>query len=239
MTKYPKPLLLLSLALLLFVSLFSGMVRGTSSAQVAFSSYGDVTSKVNLAPMLSGWDTYDAHPSSFTLNSHFDTNVLYNGEASIRIDPHTASDSNIAREVDGYTRIGDYNSAPIAAAGGDHLVFKCWIKTTSSQNPAYNNIPNGGGARLGCDFIGSNVNIMFAVSNGLIMQGSDDPVPGYPVAQSDGSFIYWNTPMWTLQTIDIIVPSGYGIDSILPWMQVLGATDTGLAWFADAAVYID
>ena len=204
----------------------------------AQSSAPSATFANNLLPILSGWDTYDAHPSSFTLNAHFDANALFNGEASIRIDPHTASDTNIAREVDDYARIGSSNSAPISVTAGDHIVFTCWIKTTSSQNPAGNNNPHGGGARLGIDITAGNVNAMCAVSNGLLMSNGG-PVPGYPLGKFDGSFIYWNTPTWTEQTIDFVVPSGYGITSIIPWMQVVGTTDTGLAWFANSALYVN
>ena len=189
----------------------------------------------NLVPIPS-WGAYENYPQAFTTNVHFDTNALYNGEESIRIDPPANIYANPAREANAL------NGAIIPVHAGDHIVFNCWIKTTSSQNPANNNNPATGGGRIGIEFIYGNYVVATAISNGVLSRpianyDSVTTVSGDP--QFRGSFVSWNTGTWTLQTVDCVVPSGLGIAGMIPWMQVLGATDWGVAWFANSALYVN
>jgi hypothetical protein len=61
--------------------------------------------------------------------------------------------------------------------------------------------------------------------------------PNVP-AVSAGSFVPWNTSTWTKFTYDLVVPSGYGITSCIPWLQVIGFTDTGNVWYGNIEFYI-
>ena len=151
--------------------------------------------------------------------------------------PHTSVDMNGARECDGVW----YPCKP-----GDHVIFKCWEKTGLSDNPAYNNDPTGAtgaGARIGMDFYhdngdGTTANLgIGALVNGL---GSDTvTIPGYPRLQSAYSAVPCNTPVWTQQVIDFVVPSGYNINQIVGWMQMRPEQgDSVQGWFADAELYI-
>src|SRR5665647_3174709 len=86
----------------------------------------------NIAPT-SEWATYENYPRPFTSIVHFDSDVQYNGLDSIRIEPHTGGDSNVARECDAL------NGEIINCVGGNHVILNCWIKTTTSQNSENNN----------------------------------------------------------------------------------------------------
>jgi hypothetical protein len=146
--------------------------------------------------------------------------------------PHTSEDMNEGRECNGRW---------LPVNPGDHVVFTCWMKTTLSQYSTYNNDLTdsyGKGARIGIDFYHDNTNLLIgALVNGL---GSDTvTIPGYPQLRSAGSHVPWNTPNWTKQTIDFIVPSGYNINKVVAWMQVVESEDSGQAWFADAELYIN
>jgi hypothetical protein len=171
-----------------------------------------------------GWGYLTAeHPQLIYFD---DNNVLHNGHPSIRMEPHTSADGNTAREL---------NNNPFAFAvnEGDHVVFKCWMKTGQSQNMGSR---TDVGARIGIDFYGATGNLgIGALVNGV---GSDtNHIVGY--LQADGSFVPWNTATWTQLTIDFTVPSGYGITCIAPWCQVLPATEPAFAWFSDAELYIN
>ncbi|MGD0644308.1 MAG: hypothetical protein ABSA75_05320 [Candidatus Bathyarchaeia archaeon] len=160
-------------------------------------------------------------------NSVLDTNITHNGNPSITI----YSDPVKSREVDGNW---------IAVNPGDHIVMKCWIKTDPSQETSvYNHDPTdsyGAGARIGIDFYSNVGNTGISV---LVNGVGSDAIHITGSIQSVGSDVPWNTSVWTLQTIDCIVPNGYNITGMIPWLQVRPATDYGKAWFADAQLYIN
>ena len=190
-------------------------------------------SVVNLGTIPSAWDTYETNPNSFTQLAHVDTSVLYNGGPSIRLDPYTGG-SNSARECDGAW----VNGAYIQVTGGDHIVFTCYVKTTASKYSQYNNDPTnsfGKGGRIGIDFYGPSDGILAsALVNGEILPNGV-AISGSPHAE--GSGVSWNTPNWMKLTIDCVVPSGYGITKMIPWMQAQDSTDTAIAWFAGVTLY--
>lgn len=185
----------------------------------------------NYNPNFSKWSGYGSDPQIVFLNTNVERTV---GHPSIWMAlPHTSADMNYARECDGIW----YN-----VNVGDHIVFKCWMKTGLAQRSELNNDPTdsiGCGARIGMDFYHDNTNLMIgALVNGL---GNDTvTIDGYPQLRSIGSDVPCNTPTWTQQIIDFIVPDGYNINQIVGWMQMRPEQgDTAQGWFADAELYIN
>ena len=195
----------------------------------------------NLAPIPNGWTTADTGMEwgiGGVANVVLDTNVLYNGNPTIRIDP-PGNTGNAARECD-----GPY----ISIAPGDQIVFSCWIKTTASSLGDTN--PNSGG-RIGIDFYSAAGRITGTdAPDGSVWT----PTGGWPNGQT---YVNWNTNTWTQVTISFTVPSTYPADgttgsysagqlviptAIIPWMQVwsstYGASDQGQAWFANSQLTI-
>jgi hypothetical protein len=199
----------------------------------------------NLARIPEDWGNYASDPTKWEAYGSgkqivfLDFNVVRTlGKPSIHFAlPHTSEDMNQGRECNGRW---------LPVREGDHVVLTAWMKTTPSDNPAYNNDPAdtyGKGARIGIDFYhdngdGTTTHLdIGALTNGL---GSDTvTIPGYPQLQSAGSHVPWNTPNWTKQTIDFIVPSGYNINQIVAWAQAVNPDDSGQAWLADAELYIN
>jgi hypothetical protein len=230
-------LALLSLAILGFTAdrYDVGLANALSSASTQdISTFGTINYPTfnpgNLALIPDDWWlTYGNGPQII----HLDYNVTHNGDVSIRLDPHTTNDVNIARECDGTW----YSIKP-----GDHVVAKCWIKT-DSNTPAENANPYHG-ARIGIDYYGP------TGSGGITILDSR-PNNTDPLSVA----VPWNTPTWTLRTWDIIIPStiftkdvaGHAIPptqitQFVIWMQGIQLNDgtaKGSAWFADAELYIN
>jgi hypothetical protein len=165
------------------------------------------------------------------------------GKPSIRLEPHTSADVNTARECDGTW----YPTKP-----GDHIVAKCWIKTDNST-PAENADPYHGG-RIGIDFFAPLGDGHITIVDGL--PGTVSPAYfGDPSTLHLAAMVHWNTPTWTLKTIDIVIPSiiytkdvvgrtipPTPITQFVLWMQAMQVGDgtaRGNAWFADAELYIN
>ena len=195
------------------------MIGGTSAAWSVGFVYGSINSN----------------------NDVLDNSILYNGQATIRIDRHTSGDSNIARENDGPW---------IAIKPGDHIVFSCLVKTSASS---FGDTNPYSGARIGIDYY----------SNGVITGSASSD--GAPIWTPSGGFndgystyVHWGTSTWTEITISFTVASTYPACSaygspypngqmvmptgIIPWMQVwsstYGASDNGQAWFANPQLTI-
>jgi hypothetical protein len=219
--------------LILCYSLFQHIAIAQSPSQAIIFSQGSIaypSSNVNLAVIPDDWElTYGSGPQII----HLDYNVAYDGDVSIRLDPHTSSDVNTNRECDGTW----YDVKP-----GDHIVASVWIlvgdSSTGDTSP-YD------GARLGMD--------MYAHTS----QGYGE-VDGYPQTSQEhiDGMVDWGTNTWTQKTLDITIPSTYytsvviggtttetcnpvQVDSFVLWLQVLQPTDGGLAWFANAVLYIN
>jgi hypothetical protein len=159
------------------------------------------------------------------------------GKPSIRLEPHTASDVNNARECDCWL----YTVKP-----GDHIVAKCWMKIDDNgDRQTYS------GARIGID--------LYNRQNGhnYILYGIQCPTyPNTPEGEKN-NYVGWGTVGWVQRTIDFIVPSSFftheyssgqtipqtQVNGICLWMQVwsgtYGGTEQGNAWFADAELYIN
>ncbi len=152
-----------------------------------------------------------------------DTTMTHNGNPSIRLGPDTTRE----RDCIGYWS----NLKP-----GDHVVLKVWIKTGSAQDSAHNGDKTYGGGRLGIDFYGG----------GEVLPPS---LPG--TVYGYDSWVPFGSD-WTLRSYDLIVPdmsynknyagqsiSPRQVDGCIPWLQVMPYTEPGLAWFADAELYIN
>ncbi|HTY74078.1 MAG TPA: hypothetical protein VMD05_00755 [Candidatus Nanoarchaeia archaeon] len=189
-------------------------------------------SSTNLALVPSDWYmTYSSGPQIISLDSSVERT---SGKPSIRLDPHTSSDVNVAREVDGMW----YNVHP-----GDHIVATVWMKVQTGSSTA--NYPSCG-ARMGIDFYG-NIN---GVSSLLSADSFWNTYYG-----GDFSKMYVhdaNGGAWQQKTIDIIVPATVGawqypgqsfaVSSFVVWLQGAPWTVDSTAstvWFADPTLYIN
>jgi hypothetical protein len=231
----------LSLMLLLFSLFFScslfSITRAEQPNQSLLSFRGNIKYDendlvtTNLAPIPDGWDlTYKSGPQIIAI----DYDVAHDGSYSIRMDPHTQADFNTAREC---------NTGWFAVKPGDHIIFRCWMKTSSAANPANNDNPNYGGARIGID-----------------LYGKDCIIYSHPTAGAEcyASFVPFGSD-WTLKTWDFVVPDtyfdanmnwgdpDYGVPGSIPpqqvigaiaWMGVLPVNEAGIGWFSDAELYI-
>jgi len=186
----------------------------------------------NLARMPQDWHlTYGEGKQIIALDSE----VLYDGKPTIRLDPHVdGEDVNIYRECDGTW---------LSVKAGDHIIAKAKILVqqdyvyTGSDPPQYN------GGRLGIDFtaptgIGNNIETV-------------DGVP-HDGVEHVASMVNWGTKGWKQKTWDFIVPDTiftadrFGnpipptqITQIVAWLDVRPATELGKVWFADTELYIN
>jgi hypothetical protein len=168
-------------------------------------------------------------------NVHFDTSVTYEGTKSIRIDP-IGNSTNIGRECD---------SNWMAVSIGETIVFSCWMKTTAS---GLGDTSPQSGARIGIDFYGADP-VTGGYITGIAYAGAYTQTP--TSSQEANNYVSWGTSVWTLRTLDFVVPSvvydpsGHAVapTGIIPWMQVwsstYGGSDPGQAWFADPTLYIN
>jgi hypothetical protein len=180
------------------------------------------------------WDYYEVDPNTWTANVHLDSSVTFNGDVSIRLDPHTSADVNTARECDGTW----LNCEP-----GDVISTSIWILCANSS---IGDTSPYDGARMGMDCYAHT-----SAGYGI--------VDGYPQSYSSNQstehldmMVTWGSNTWTQKTLTYIIPSTYytndetngrtcnpvQIDSFVLWLQVMTPTDKGLAWFADAELYI-
>jgi len=220
---------LLLIALLVVGVFLTEIVHADNTNLAPMSATGTVTFDANGYPYDGVWElTHGVPPTGPTL-IHVDTNVTYNGDASIRLDPYTPNTMNPARECD---------ADGIKINPGDNIVLSCWMKTTASEyGPS-----DGGGARISFDYYDN-----FGIIN--LTQPDLSTLLGWG---TQNTYVPWGSD-WTERTIDVQVPSSI-IDSngttryptlMVPWIQVWGstlgdpATNTGEAWFADAELYIN
>jgi len=234
--------ILLFCSLFFECSLFPG-AKAELPGQFTLASQGKIIysllhSSQNLAVVPECWGDYNGVEVFFnagTQITHVETNPahFHNGNISLRIDPHREGiDLNHAREL-------DTKWTPVKP--GDHIVFRCWMKTSSASNPANNGKPTYGGARIGIDFY-----------------GHTDVLGGGRPSEEERTYSY--VPFgsdWTLKTWDFVVPDtwfetnnnwnspDYGkpivpqqIMGYIAWMQVTPVAE-GVAWFADAELYIN
>jgi hypothetical protein len=170
-------------------------------------------------------------------NVVLDTSVLYNGSPSIRVDP-VGRTGNTGREV---------NGPWLSIKPGDHIVFKCWMKTSAST---LGDTSQYSGARIGIDFYTDKYIVGTSTPDGKTRTPA-----GYPAGE-ELNYVHWGTSTWTQIVMDFVVASKYPAEGsgysfgqmvtpthILPWMQVYsstyGTSDSGKAWFANAQLYIN
>jgi hypothetical protein len=228
------------------LSLFQGTTAANTSITVTISSSGTISAQINaqnLAPMFQGgtcrWGQFDdygfiAYGSTNPSNQigFKDDLVLHNGHSSIRVEAPNSFD--LYREID---------SDWITVKPGDHVVFRCWVKTASET---------GNAAIIGFDVYGTSNRILeihpctpqsaiWNIVNTVPLQGG---TPTYIPYGSD----------WSLLTMDVVIPStfythddfGNSISSqqiagFIPWVGGVwnGRSSYPNVWFADAELYIN
>ena len=168
-----------------------------------------------------------------------DYSVYYSISPSIRIDAHTSL--NPYREVDNFG--GNFNVNP-----GDHVIFRCWVKTGSStlgQNGVANN-----GAILNWDWYGSGGRLHDHSSNNPYY----DQTTASAQAVGDSVGLPFNRD-WTQLALDCIVPNqvyndntgGFSVPTYIvlapcvSWYNpsLGGQIDDGQAWYSNAELYIN
>jgi hypothetical protein len=179
-----------------------------------------------------------------------DTNVLHNGHVSIRMEKGT--DPSKSREI----LCADKTTSDwcIRVKPGDHIVFKVWMKTSAST---IGDNTRESGVRLGIDFyapVGDGTRGTYISGTSTPDGKTWTPEGGFPSNQYL-NFVNWGSD-WQLRTMDFIVQNQYPTDPltsnpgqlmtpdrIIPWIQVWSGTygnaDNGIAWFADAELYIN
>lgn len=196
---------------------------------------------INLAEIPYAWRIGE----TWCAPTYLDYSVLHNGHPSIRMEK--GADATKSREI----LAANYSDPGWAfhIKPGDHIVFKVWMKTGAST---IGDTTLTAGIRLGIDF---------ANSGGRItgIQSPDGaywtPSGGFPSNQYL-NYVNWGHD-WEQRTMDFIVPNQYPADGLLgypagslqtptrfvPWIQVwsgdYGNADNGVAWFADAELYIN
>ena len=251
----------LILAVVLYYSLISRISGSATSPQIAIHSQGTVNYALSPTPTPSPSPTPYPSPTPISaknlcvipgdwtgggngIGDH--GNIIYpsdahNGHFSIKvIDCTTVSGcTNVANEV---------NSDWIRVCEGDHIIMRCWVKTTGNTRAAA-----FAGARIGLDYYGSSVRICGANSE-------ENAVTG--IANDDGcdaNYVKWGSG-WTLREWDFYVPrqaqsdggfppyvpnqppKGEWVDicAIIPWMQLWGdGRQSNAAWFAEFELYIN
>lgn len=184
----------------------------TSTPATTYASPSTSNSK-NLAGPISKWN--------ILFGASVDYSVTYNGQPTLRFN----------------TGKCEVNDGWIAVKPGDHVVFKCWIKTNPSS---------GRGGIIGFDVYGT-YGRLWEVSNEA--SGNDNNS-----FKSPKSWNYQYVPYgrdWTQMTIDITIPSttfthnDYGqsitpqqIRGLIPWLGPMNSISASI-WFAGAELYIN
>lgn len=235
-------------SLIVALLLLSSSLASTSNS-VGIQSSGTIAYapalNINLGVIPNDWVIYDNVPSSWTACSHLDYSVTHNGDVSIRIDPHTSSDTDTTRESDGTY----YSCKP-----GDNIVITVWVKTTASG--LHPDPSQYAGGSVGIDYYGhttAGYGILCATSSA----SSELGVPGW-FGNAPGAigswWVSWGSD-WTMIGWNVTVPSTWcsyvsmggthlacnsvQVDSFVAWLGVGSPNNPGLAWFADAVLYIN
>ena len=217
-------------------SLFAQVVIAQTTSIVNISSLGSISHTLNLALIPDDWGdyhifgkiTYASDPQICFLDYNVERSA---GRPSIRLERHTSADANDAREVNG-------RWLPIGP--GDHIVAKCWIKTDGTLYTGQ--YPDYSGGRIGLDICAPKGD------------GDISIVDSYPHSGQEhiDGIVRWGTTTWTLKTFDFYIsatrytqdimgnpiPSTYA-SHIVMWVQAQPSEFQGVAWFADAELYIN
>ncbi len=169
----------------------------------------------NLAPINDGqWHSDSSWNICPADNIYYDTTTTHNGAPTWRIEP-------------GASLAVDHDWGMLAIKPGDHIVMKCWVKTSgtpdsvvgrSGATVAFDVYGNYGGtwARIGC-----------CNSPGFIpLQGNYGN--GWP-SDSATWLVNWGNN-WVLKTFDFIVPSQWWGDGAMSSHQVPRGTYATPAW---------
>jgi hypothetical protein len=223
---------------------FSNSVSSASvTSNVMISSFGSMLVMAkNFADIPADWrigETWNAP-------TYLDYTVLHNRNPSIRMEK--GPDASKSREI----LAADFTQSDwaIRVKPGDHIVFKIWMKTSAST---IGDTTPTSGIRFGFDMYNSGGRI-----TGI--QSPDGAAPyGNPIQYPSNqylNYVNWGSD-WQQKIMEFIVPNQYSTDGILgypigqmqtpdrmiPWIHVwsdnYGNADNGIAWFADAQLYIN
>lgn len=218
------------------MSIYASATTSTTPTATQTPTTTPTPTQTNLAPINDGlWYSDNGWISLPGSNVHYDTQTTYQSNPTWRIDPG----DNLGADHSG-----------IYLTGGDHVVMKCWIKTTGT--PAI-----GNGARLGISW--------FGVLDGQWARIGDcasvaDATAGQPTGAYEQVVPYGQD--WTLITWDFIVPTTYLSDGYtgmpaghqfpagqatvteaFPWCELFanyGSTQgTSTAYFSDFQFYVN
>ena len=189
------------------------------------------------------YESYPAHSYSVLYNNHIDYKVLYNGQPTLRIDPHTAADTNGAREA---------GSLSFSIHSGQHIVFSCWMKVQTGPGTTWF-AQHGCGARIGVDFYSDHYLTGISWAGPYVypwQSWTDQAVADNWVCDANGG-------VWQQRTIDFIMPSLVHDDyrdpngtlglmaapyAIIPWMQAspcdINDKTQSAVWFGDPQLRI-
>lgn len=202
----------------------------------------------NLAVVPDDWrigETWNA-PTFLEANTAY----WHNGHQSIRMEKGT--DATKSREI--LCADKTQNDWSIRVKPGDHIVFKVWMKTAAST---IGDTTPGSGIRLGIDFYdgtGSITGIQSPDGSPPTLNGNNVVFP----ANQYLNYVNWGHD-WEQRTMEFVVANQYAKlpwstatgatgamltpDRMIPWVQVWsdtnGNADNGIAWFADAELYIN
>jgi hypothetical protein len=197
----------------------------------------------NLGIIPSGWETYEnVGGTAHTNNVHEDTNILYNGTMTIRIDmPDSSGNGNT--ESDAFW----LGPTSLTLKAGDHLVFIAFIKTSA-----------GSGGRIGIDFYDSNWNRITGTSQA---DGKPDYTPETGWLQQ-ANYVPVNSG-FTQVKIDMIMPATMEADGfgglagqyaagsfgapvhMIPWLQGVGNANgengeaNGSSWYGGIIIQVN
>jgi hypothetical protein len=198
-----------------------------------------MSQNTNLAVIPTNWSlTYGPDPQII----HLDTVVTHNGHVSIRLDPYLGVGSNNLRECDGTW---------LKCKPGDHIVVKCWIKTSASS---LGDADFRHGGRIGGDLY-AHTSVGYGIVDAIgVPLGDNVWPPGSSQIGPVDCIVTWGHD-WTLKQWEIIVPNfvyttvqrggtktpcdPIQVDSFVLWLDVRPVADLGQVWFADAELYIN
>jgi hypothetical protein len=188
----------------------------------------------NKAPIPGGFDLiYDAVPQCAFL----DTVNTHNGHTSIRSEADIVGYSGGGRELD--------CPQPFDCHPGQHVVFRCWIKTGRSIPPSgwpNSELDDRLGGRIGIDW---RVHAPGPrIADGEPSDARDDYRIVTVPFNRDWTFVVWDLPVPTkAYSLDVNgdpFPDGgtHYVDSLHAWLDVRPLKDQGKVWFADAEFYV-
>jgi hypothetical protein len=240
------------MTVLVSLSFLSSQSSALTTSSTAISSWGTVQYPPTPTPTPIPAKNYAEIPACWLIGeplvapTYLDYSVLHNGHPSVRMEKGDGSKPReiwcvVPGKVDNWIYINP----------GDHIVFKVWMKTGASTIGCTH---VAAGIRLGIDFYTTATQRITGIQSpdGDYWKPPSGPFPPNQYL----NYVNWGTD-WEQRIMDFTIPAQYPADpfaafpagtmvtpaKIMPWMQVWcdihGNADDGVAWFADAELYIN